>query len=151
MENQEPSLVGIIQTKLKNSKRARLGIEVGPYNESHKHHISDALKGKPKSDEHKQALSESRKASGVCVGEKNPMFGKTHDAEARRKMSEANSKPIEQWAKDGNGLIYIFSSIREASEKTGANASCISRCANGKPKNKTAGGFVWKYAKSSKS
>lgn len=45
-------------------------------------------KGKPMSDEQKQKLRESM--TGKLTGKRNGMYGKTHSAEARRKISEAN-------------------------------------------------------------
>ena len=44
------------------------------------------LKGIPKSEEHKKHMSEALK--GLMAGEKNPMYGKHHTEEARKKMSE---------------------------------------------------------------
>lgn len=45
--------------------------------------ISLRLKGKPKSEQHKKKLSESK------IGTKHPMFGKSHSSNTIRKMSEA--------------------------------------------------------------
>jgi group I intron endonuclease len=129
-------------------KQQRLGIELGPYTEAHKQHISDALKGKPKSDEHKKTLSMKKKEQGAWAGENNPMFGKSPSEEHKHKMRLNNSKPVEQWTRDGSRLIATFPSVKEASEKTGSSKSNIGKCANAKAK--TAGGFVWKYTKSSK-
>ena len=39
----------------------------------------------------------------------------------------------------------IFSSIREASRKTGANRNCISWCCNNTPRHKTTSGFHWEF------
>ena len=51
-------------------------------------------------------------------------------------------KSVMQFNKDGK-CIGIFSSITEASTRTGANLSHISSCCNGK--RKTVGGYTWKY------
>ena len=40
-------------------------------------------------DEAKAKLSKVRKELGLAKGIKNPMYGKTHSSEARRKISEA--------------------------------------------------------------
>jgi hypothetical protein len=39
--------------------------------------ISDALKGVPKSMEHRESLSKVRRDKGLSIGERNPMFGKS--------------------------------------------------------------------------
>lgn len=73
--------------------------------EETKEHISEALKGREFSEEHKNKISEAMKEvwqneeyreshSGennpmYGCGEKNPMFGKHHTEEARKKMSDA--------------------------------------------------------------
>jgi hypothetical protein len=44
------------------------------------------IKGKPKSEEHKQKISEAFK------GEKHPMYGQHHSEEARKKISEGLKK-----------------------------------------------------------
>ena len=70
--------------------------------------ISQSLKGRPKSEEHKEAYKKSRLASGGWVvseeqkrkvseklsGQGNPMWGKTHNEEARRIISEANKQKV---------------------------------------------------------
>ena len=43
--------------------------------------------GKPKTTEHKQRLSEAHK--GKQAGENNPMYGKKHSDESKKKMSRA--------------------------------------------------------------
>jgi NUMOD3 motif len=49
---------------------------------------------------------------------------------------------IQQWSFDLKTLIQEFDTLREASEKTGADRSHISRCCKGK--GRSAGGFKWK-------
>lgn len=70
--------------------------------------ISQTLKGRPKSEEHKRKYKESRLASGGWVvseeqkrkvseklsGQGNPMWGKTHNEEARKIISEANKQKV---------------------------------------------------------
>ena len=125
----------------------RLGVKLGPYSEEHKRRISEALTGRPLSEQHKQSMSASMKARGAWAGEQNPMFGKSPSEENILKIRLANSKPVEQWTKDGSSLIATFSSFKEASEKTGTNPDGIGKCVNGRPKHKTAGGFIWKLVK----
>jgi hypothetical protein len=70
--------------------------------------ISQSLKGRPKSEEHKEAYRQSRLASGGWVvsqdhkrkvsekmsGNGNPMWGQTHTEEARKIISEANKQQV---------------------------------------------------------
>ena len=45
--------------------------------------------GKPRSEETKRKISETRIKLGLAKGENNPMYGKRHTEESRRKMSES--------------------------------------------------------------
>tara|TARA_R100000951_G_scaffold734_1_gene2524 strand:+ start:1599 stop:2264 length:666 start_codon:yes stop_codon:yes gene_type:complete len=66
--------------------------------EEHKANISEALKGKPKSEEHKANMrkpkSEEHKAnmSAAKSGKNNPMYGKTHTEEAKANMRKPLSE-----------------------------------------------------------
>ena len=57
---------------------------------------------------------------------------------------EGSYKMIEQWSLDGV-LIKIWNSIKEAGETLKIHRGSISGCANGYPKQKTAGKFIWKF------
>lgn len=59
-----------------------------------------------------------------------------------KKAIQSNKIKIEQYDIYGN-YIETFESIREAARKTNTNATRISFCA--KNKQKTAGGYVWRY------
>jgi group I intron endonuclease len=50
--------------------------------------ISKAQKGVPKPIEQINKQKETKKIRGTSVGENNPMFGKTHNIETKRKLSE---------------------------------------------------------------
>jgi len=76
-------------------------------------------------------------------GEKHHMFGKNHTDEARQLLREANSKPVQQWTKDGKTLLRTFETVDEASNETGAYGSHISKVCTGK--RKTTGGFHLKF------
>lgn len=68
------------------------------------------------------------------------MFGKTHSAEARKKMSDAQpSKSVCQYNLNGN-LIKIWKSMAEAGRSLGIFKANISACCKGKAK--SAGGFI---------
>ena len=106
--------------------------------------ISLANKGKQRSEETKQKMSESSK-------------GKRHTEETKRKMSEnsamkgkfgseyPNSKKVAQYDKQTHELIKVWGGIREVERELGINHSSISQCCKGK--RKSAGGFVWRYVK----
>lgn len=61
-----------------------------------------------------------------------------------KKYTDSIKKPIEQYDKQGN-LIAVYDGVREAERATGIGSSQISAVALGKPRRKSAGGFVWKY------
>ena len=93
-------------------------------------------------------------------GENNHNYGKNFSKETRRKMSEAKSIKISQYDKQGN-LIKIWCGSREIQRELGINQGDIIACCKwyacgedlgewhkirkGYP-NKTAGGFIFKYA-----
>lgn len=67
------------------------------------------------------------------------------EEKSKKKVSEAMSKPVLQYSKDGE-LIREWFGAREAARVIGINQSSITRCCQGK--RKSAGGFVWKYSES---
>lgn len=90
--------------------------------------MSEALKGIPKSEEHKAKLR----------GENNPMYGKHHSEESKRKMSAALSKKVFCVELDKE-----FDSIQAAAlyvkiDRTGIYSACTG-------KQKTAAGYHWRY------
>ena len=108
--------------------------------------ISDAKKGIILSEETKRKISESNK------GEKNHMYGKHHTDEAKKKISDANkngkwSKIVIQIDISTNEVIAEFQSTREIERQFGFLHSNISKCCNGKQK--TCGGYIWKYKEES--
>lgn len=103
--------------------------------EKAKERISDAMKGKHKSEEHRKKLSESRK------GEKNHWFGKHLSEGHRKKISEAHPKKAVGAYKNGE-LIMIFESTMEA-DRNGFDSSHISACCRGKLR--THKGYEWRF------
>lgn len=59
------------------------------------------------------------------------------------------SKPVVQYTIDGS-CIKTWESISEASRQLGINRKSIMRCCTFHKKNKTAGGYVWRYTKYNK-
>lgn len=142
----------------------------------------DGCSGCLPSEESRQKMS---KHHVDIRGANNPMFGRNHTPEARRKMSETKKRlfaegvlvqpkklrkpkmseaerralhsermsgennpsygkglPVAQFSQDGR-FIRAYQTAREAERETGVDHTVISRCC--KNKQKTAGGFCWKY------
>ena len=119
---------------LTSSEHQQLHLKGVPKSEATKKAISETLKGVPKSEEHKKALSEAHK--GVPKSE-----------EHKKAMSEAHSKKILQFTKYGE-FIREWPSATEASHQIGIAQPNICNCCNCKLK--SAGGFVWRYATNAK-
>ena len=92
--------------------------------------ISNSLKNKPKSDEHKHNISESLKLSSKNKGK-----------------NKYCAKCVAQYDLNNN-LIKVWDYIKQASNELKIDSSSISKCCRGKLK--TAGGYVWKYFNSDK-
>lgn len=93
-----------------------------------------ALRGKPKSEEHKRKLSEYFK------GKSNGPWTNEH-REKNRQFWLSRKEKIGQFDKNGN-LIKIWDSRLPIYEELGVNRACLSECLNGK--NKTHKKFIWK-------
>ena len=61
-----------------------------------------------------------------------------------KRVGEALSKQVKMFDKKTGELLAIFSSIHEAWRVTGIHKSNISKCCLGKQK--SAGGYIWKYS-----
>ena len=99
-------------------------------------HISEALKGIPKSEEAKRKMSEAKK-------------GKHLTDETKRKMSESRingklSKRVLQHNKETGEVIREWPSLAEVYRQLGYSQGYISACCNGKYK--SSYGFKWSYA-----
>lgn len=109
------------------------------FSEEHRRKIGEAQigeknhrYGKHHTEEHKKILSEMNK------GEKNKFYGKHHTNETKKILSQLRSKAvycIEIKQAYGSALI--------AQEKIGISHSSIGKCCSNKQK--TAGGYQWKY------
>ena len=105
-------------------------------------HTSLHKRGVPLNEDHKKAISDSKK------GVPRPDLKGIHRSEATKKaisdaMKGVNAKKILQFTKSGE-LIKEWQSTYEVSHKLGIAQSSICRCCNGK--RKYAGGYVWEYA-----
>ena len=95
--------------------------------EEQRKRISEANKGKVRSDDFKKKVSESMK-------------GRKHSEESKRKMSEAQkNKKIIRCVETNK----VYTSITSAERETGIARSMISNVCSGKQK--TAGGYHWKF------
>ena len=55
-------------------------------------------------------------------------------------------RPIVQIDKSTNKIVVSFHNSAIAMGATGIDASAINKCCLNRPKFKTAGGYIWKYA-----
>ena len=92
---------------------------------------SRTFKGKPFSQNHKDKISKALK-------------GRIISSEAIKKMKNSKVKAVEQYNKQGE-LLHTYKCIEEASNITGISMAAIYKCTCGK--NKTSGGYIWKYVK----
>jgi len=125
-----------------------------PRTEKHKNNLSKALKGKKsgKKDKSYEEIYGNERANdlrkklsnshiGLNKGELHPMYGKSHTKEVKERLSKIFSKSVIQLTLD-NKYIREWDSIKLAQEGVGIKIG-ISYCCRGKQK--TAGGFKWKY------
>ena len=127
--------------------------------------ISQAMKGRTLSDEHRKKLSQARKGknnpnygkhftlseehkkkiSQAHKGENNSFYGKHHTEETRQKLSQAKNYkkiPIVAIQKD-TGKIKIFESQMECSRVLGLHPGSVNSCLKGRLK--STGGYTFKY------
>ena len=105
--------------------------------EEHKKKLSESLTGRTLSEETRKKMAESH-------------IGMTFSEEHKKKISEANkgkinspTKSVLQYSMNGE-FITKYPSTREAERITGCYHNSISACCEGKQK--SAGGYVWRYA-----
>ena len=91
--------------------------------------ISEAVKGKPKSIEHKKKLSEAN-------------LGHHLSESVKQQISERQKKPVAKLDEDGN-IIEKFPSAKEAAESINRDPSSLAKCCRGVQK--TCGKYRWRY------
>lgn len=105
---------------------------------SHPHGSTKGHYQPPHSEEWKKEMSARFK------GENNPNYGKEMSEEQKRKISEnTKSKKAVIGISMASGAIKEFQSAKQAERETGAFNSNIIACCKGKQK--SAGGYTWKY------
>lgn len=122
------------------------------YTEERSRKISYALKGVPKSLEHRKKLSMAR--IGKCTKEQNGFYNKHHTAESKQKMHESSIKYlVEQIDLSTHNIIQVFDCVEDGAKYlidnnfTRAKLSSVMyriyyTCAG---KQSYAYGFGWKY------
>lgn len=98
---------------------------------------SSYWKGKKQPDE--MVARRIAKCSATNKGRKNTIEAKQRMSDARKDKKAVSVYTLE------NTFLYTFESIRDASKKYNIQPNKISRCCRGL--SKTAGGYIWKYAK----
>ena len=118
----------------------------GPCSEEAKRKMSEAKKGKKLSEETKKKMSETKKGKKRSEEIKRKISkahkGKKHSKEHIKKMSEALKIPVVQYSKEGE-FIKEWDSATDAAEELGISRSNISTACRGRQK--SSGGFVWRY------
>ena len=137
-----------IRKKMSDSQK---GKRHKPCSEETKRKISEANKGKKRSEEQRQNISNGKT--------KNSTINKKYSKRKTDNIMFTKTRQIAQYDKQGN-LIKIWKSIKEASSSLNIPDSSITTCCKywdmncdrkewikkyNKYPNKTAGGFIWKY------
>ena len=101
-----------------------------------------------RTEEHRKKISEALSGKNNpmfgMTGKNNPFYGKHHTEDSKKKMSDSKpKKPVLQFSKDGE-FISEYPSTHEAERLTGCYHGHSCKCCKGK--DKTAGGYILKYA-----
>ena len=88
-------------------------------------------------------INENKTDNRACNLEWSTRRDNCNHGSRNKRMAKTKSKPIGQYTLDGKP-IKVWQSAMEAERQAGFNHGNICNVANGK--NKTAYGFIWKYA-----
>lgn len=126
------------RSKMREAKLGEKNFNFGkPRTEETRTRIGLAHVGLTHTEETKALISSKKK--GTQVGENNPFFNRTHTPETKAKIGTA----VDKYTTDGE-LLETFTTVTFAAQSAGVDRKNVSACLVGKQK--TAGGFVWKYA-----
>lgn len=111
---------------------------------THSEIASQALIGHVVSDESRAKISKNH---ADVSAEKNPMFGKHHTEEAKRKVGDAN-RGRKSAKRNCTPVLCIeldllFEDATDAGNKLNIDSSAILKCCRGE--RKTCGGYQWKF------
>ena len=140
-EQAESKEVELIE--LYNSDNSNYG-----YNIQHGGNISCGVHSEETKAKQSKAAKEMWKRKGFKEEWISKRVGKKKSKDCKKKQSIAamnrtdNKRQVLQYDLDGN-FIKKYKGMREAERETGANASSIMRTCQGKQK--TSGGYIWKY------
>ncbi len=119
------------------------------HTEEFKRQVSEKLKGRTSPNKGKRASEETRLRMSVAhrnITETTRDKMKTNYLRRKEELIksaiESNRRVVNQYDKEGN-LVKVWSSIKEAGDALGLNTPNIIACC--KNKQKTCGGYVWKY------
>ena len=122
--------------------------------------LSEVLRGKPKTEEHKKNLSKARVGVSHPISEETKrkmsvaMIGHPVTEATRRKLSESrkgkyggannpSARKVIQYTKNGD-LIKVWDYATQASDALGIHLGNLIQCCRGNLK--SCGGFVWRYS-----
>ena len=108
-----------------------------PRSEKTKIKIGLAHTGMKHTEKTKALISSNKK--GMNIGCENPFFNRSHTPETKAKLGTA----VDKYTKDGE-LLGTFTTVTFASRSEGIDRKYVTACLIGRQK--TAGGFVWKYS-----
>ena len=81
----------IVEKRLSNGLKAKsCGCNWHSFTDEHKNNISISLKGKKKTEEHKQKVLKTRIKNGIAKGKNNPNYGNKLSEKAKNKIAERN-------------------------------------------------------------
>ena len=126
------------RVKMRDAKLGENNHNFGkPRSEETKQKIGLAHIGLVHTEETKQLISSKKK--GTNIGEKNHFFNRNHTAETKAKLGT----PVAKYTKDG-AFLETFTTVTFAAQSEGIDRKYVTACLIGRQK--TAGGFSWKYA-----
>lgn len=118
----------------------------GKMSEETKRKISDTLKGRQFTEEHRKKKSQAQ------MGERNHRFGKHHTKDEIEKIRKANiehpnrgaipPRKVNQYDLQGN-FIKTWNRMGDIKRELGIRHCNISDCCRGRQK--TSGGYIWRY------
>ena len=126
----------------KGGKATYLGLK---HTEEYKRSMSEKLKGRQFTEEHKNNIRKSLTGNPKLCGANNPLYGKPKSAETIRKQYESHKhkmKSVIQYTLDWQEL-QRYDSIHQAEKATGVDRTIITKCAKGITKKPTQ--YNWRY------